>query len=151
MDQVERFRGKRSLATHRGHKQGLFRSFGPRRQRPAALPLVLVSQLQRNHNTTRNESRVGVVFCPILSVTSDSTQVSFSWLDSKLSCECVVLKVTNRKVNRGQQTATYRLQLRYRYSVVLIIMSVFTYWLVSNALFIIISQGCKYNIPKKTH
>ncbi|KAF6829472.1 hypothetical protein CMUS01_08147 [Colletotrichum musicola] len=51
------------------------------------------------------------------------------------------LRVTQPK---GQQVATYRLQLRYKYSISLIIFSVASHWLVSNALSILVSEGTYY-------
>ncbi|KAI1426552.1 hypothetical protein F5Y12DRAFT_741485 [Xylaria sp. FL1777] len=41
----------------------------------------------------------------------------------------------------GQQTSTYRLQLPYRYSVPLILISITLHWLVSNAVFLYVNEG----------
>lgn len=48
------------------------------------------------------------------------------------------LRVTAPK---GQQRSTYRLQLPYRYSVPLVISSGMLHWLLSNTIYIVISQG----------
>ncbi|KAJ4015485.1 hypothetical protein NW752_006946 [Fusarium irregulare] len=45
---------------------------------------------------------------------------------------------------KGQQRTAYRLQLPYRYSVPLIIVSIFTHWLVSNAFYIFVAEGDYY-------
>ncbi|TDZ24289.1 hypothetical protein Cob_v003013 [Colletotrichum orbiculare MAFF 240422] len=42
---------------------------------------------------------------------------------------------------RGEQKSTYRLQLRYKYSVTLLLVSIVLHWLLSNALFIIVTRG----------
>ncbi|KAF0324135.1 hypothetical protein GQ607_008565 [Colletotrichum asianum] len=44
---------------------------------------------------------------------------------------------------RGQQIDTYRLQLPYRQSIPLITASIVLHWLLSNSLFVIVSQGSK--------
>ncbi|OTA98823.1 hypothetical protein M426DRAFT_101648 [Hypoxylon sp. CI-4A] len=49
-----------------------------------------------------------------------------------------VLRVTDPK---GDQYSTYRLQLPYKYSVPLIIISIFLHWLLSNTLYLFISTG----------
>ncbi|KAI1121369.1 hypothetical protein F5Y10DRAFT_288509 [Nemania abortiva] len=41
----------------------------------------------------------------------------------------------------GQQTTSYRLQVPYRYGIPLFVMSVLFHWLLSNALFVFISEG----------
>ncbi|KAI1847360.1 hypothetical protein JX266_006585 [Neoarthrinium moseri] len=48
------------------------------------------------------------------------------------------LRVTKPK---GQQYATYRLQLPYRYSISLILGSIILHWILSNAFYIIITEG----------
>lgn len=48
------------------------------------------------------------------------------------------LRVTDAK---GLQRSTYRLQLPYRYSIPLIIASAFLHWLMSNTIYVFISQG----------
>lgn len=45
---------------------------------------------------------------------------------------------------RGLQRSTYRLQLPYRYSIPLIIISILLHWILSNAVYISISQGSYY-------
>lgn len=50
------------------------------------------------------------------------------------------LRVTSPK---GQQRSTYRLQLPYRYSIPLIVISILLHWLVSNALYVFILEGGK--------
>ncbi|TDZ18815.1 hypothetical protein Cob_v008171 [Colletotrichum orbiculare MAFF 240422] len=47
---------------------------------------------------------------------------------------------------RGQQTSTYRLQLPYKYSISLLVMSVILHWLVSNSLFVLITRGDYYSV-----
>lgn len=42
---------------------------------------------------------------------------------------------------KGLQRSTYRLQLPYRYSVPLIIASAFLHWLMSNTIYVFVSQG----------
>ncbi|TDZ32092.1 hypothetical protein C8035_v012335 [Colletotrichum spinosum] len=42
---------------------------------------------------------------------------------------------------RGEQKSTYRLQLRYKYSITLLLVSIVLHWLLSNALFIIVTRG----------
>ncbi len=51
------------------------------------------------------------------------------------------LRVTTPK---GSQTSTYRLQLPYRYSVPLIILSIFLHWLLSNTIYVFITAGDYY-------
>ncbi|KAI3340699.1 hypothetical protein F4824DRAFT_487113 [Ustulina deusta] len=41
----------------------------------------------------------------------------------------------------GQQTTSYRLQVPYRYGIPLFVMSVFLHWVLSNAIFVFISEG----------
>ncbi|KAF6815159.1 hypothetical protein CMUS01_12487 [Colletotrichum musicola] len=55
----------------------------------------------------------------------------------------VVPKLTFLAFKRGQQTSTYRLQLPYRYSSPLLLMSTLLHWLVSTALFVIVTRGDK--------
>lgn len=43
------------------------------------------------------------------------------------------------------QYSTYRLQLPYKYSIPLILMSIFLHWLLSNTLYLFISEGGKCN------
>lgn len=45
---------------------------------------------------------------------------------------------------QGQQRSTYRLQLPYRYSVPLIVVSIFLHWLVSNALYVFVLEGGEF-------
>lgn len=45
---------------------------------------------------------------------------------------------------RGEQYSTYRLQLPYKYSVPLIICSVFLHWILSNTIYLFVSQGGKH-------
>lgn len=52
--------------------------------------------------------------------------------------------IAHAKYERGQQIATYRLQLPYKHSVPLLVLSTLGHWLVSNALFVIVSQGCEF-------
>jgi hypothetical protein len=42
---------------------------------------------------------------------------------------------------QGQQRSSYRLQLPYRYSVPLIIISIVLHWLVSNAFYVFVLEG----------
>jgi hypothetical protein len=44
----------------------------------------------------------------------------------------------------GEQTSTYRLQLPYKYSVPLTIVSTLLHWLVSNSVFLLVIEGSKY-------
>ncbi|EEP78515.1 predicted protein [Uncinocarpus reesii 1704] len=44
---------------------------------------------------------------------------------------------------QGQQISTYRLQLPYRYSIPLIVISVLLHWLVSNTLYVFVLEGGK--------
>ncbi|KAF3018204.1 hypothetical protein E8E14_012274 [Neopestalotiopsis sp. 37M] len=46
---------------------------------------------------------------------------------------------------KGHQYATYRLQLPYRYSIALIIGSMFMHWMLSNTFYIVIVQGDYFN------
>ncbi|KAI0376668.1 hypothetical protein F5Y04DRAFT_273630 [Hypomontagnella monticulosa] len=50
------------------------------------------------------------------------------------------LRVTDPQ---GEQYATYRLQLPYKYSLPLIVVSVYLHWLLSNALYLLISTGAE--------
>ncbi|UPL03007.1 hypothetical protein LCI18_013941 [Fusarium solani-melongenae] len=47
---------------------------------------------------------------------------------------------------KGQQRTTYRLQLPYRYSVPLIVVSVFMHWLISNAIYVFVLEGDYYEL-----
>ncbi|KPA39095.1 hypothetical protein FLAG1_08052 [Fusarium langsethiae] len=47
---------------------------------------------------------------------------------------------------KGQQRSTYRLQLPYRYSIPLIIVSIFMHWLVSNAIYVFVVEGDYYEL-----
>ncbi|KAK6864134.1 hypothetical protein PG995_000662 [Apiospora arundinis] len=51
------------------------------------------------------------------------------------------LRVTDPK---GDQYSTYRLQLPYKYSIPLILTSIFLHWLLSNTLYVFISEGGYY-------
>ncbi|KAL0939943.1 uncharacterized protein CTRU02_206553 [Colletotrichum truncatum] len=66
---------------------------------------------------------------------------------SRFSTEYRPLRVSSPK---GQQIATYRLQLPYRYSIPLMVTSTMLHWLLSNALFIIVSQGNYFRIGSGT-
>ncbi|KAI0193908.1 hypothetical protein F4808DRAFT_475203 [Astrocystis sublimbata] len=55
--------------------------------------------------------------------------------------DCISLRVTEP---RGQQRSTYRLQLPYRYSIPLIIVSAFLHWLLSNSIYVFVSTGGTY-------
>lgn len=44
---------------------------------------------------------------------------------------------------RGEQYATYRLQLPYRYSIPLIVMSIFLHWMMSNTFYTMVGEGGK--------
>jgi hypothetical protein len=48
------------------------------------------------------------------------------------------LRVTDPK---GDQISTYRLQLPYKYSIPLIMLSIFLHWLLSNTLYTFVSEG----------
>lgn len=48
------------------------------------------------------------------------------------------LRVT---IPQGQQRSKYRLQLPYRYSIPLIVVSIVLHWLVSNALYVFVLEG----------
>lgn len=50
------------------------------------------------------------------------------------------LRVTNPQ---GQQRSTFRLQLPYRYSIPLLVVSIFLHWITSNAIFTFMSEGGK--------
>ncbi|KAI0193909.1 hypothetical protein F4808DRAFT_475205 [Astrocystis sublimbata] len=56
--------------------------------------------------------------------------------------DCISLRVTEP---RGQQRSTYRLQLPYRYSIPLIIVSAFLHWLLSNSIYVFVSTGGFYH------
>jgi hypothetical protein len=43
----------------------------------------------------------------------------------------------------GEQTSTYRLQLPYRWCIPLVALSTLLHWLVSNSIFIFVSEGGK--------
>ncbi|KAK1850853.1 hypothetical protein CCHR01_06510 [Colletotrichum chrysophilum] len=66
-------------------------------------------------------------------------EMSKEW--ALLSVDYQPLRVTQP---RGLQTSTYRLQLPYKYSIPMIILSAIGHWLLSNAVFIIVSQGSYY-------
>ncbi|KAI0016513.1 hypothetical protein F4780DRAFT_797808 [Xylariomycetidae sp. FL0641] len=51
------------------------------------------------------------------------------------------LRVTDPK---GEQYATYRLQLPYKYSLPLIVLSMFLHWLLSNTIYVLVSTGGYY-------
>ncbi|KAE9573125.1 hypothetical protein CGMCC3_g10868 [Colletotrichum fructicola] len=53
------------------------------------------------------------------------------------------LRVTQPK---GEQISTYRLQLPYKYNIPLIASSTLAHWLLSNTLFIMVSQGSYYQV-----
>lgn len=55
------------------------------------------------------------------------------------------LRVTNP---RGEQRSTFRLQLPYRYSIPLLVISIFLHWITSNALFLFMSEGGKLDLPR---
>ncbi|OAQ57700.2 hypothetical protein VFPPC_11729 [Pochonia chlamydosporia 170] len=57
---------------------------------------------------------------------------------SSFSTRYRTLRVTRPQ---GQQRSTYRLQLPYRYSIPLILVSIILHWLVSNALYVFILEG----------
>ncbi|KAF6807971.1 hypothetical protein CSOJ01_07821 [Colletotrichum sojae] len=63
-------------------------------------------------------------------------EMGYEW--ALFSVEYRSLRVTHPK---GQQTSTYRLQLPYRYSTPLLLMSTLLHWLVSTALFVIVTRG----------
>ncbi|KAF5506131.1 hypothetical protein CGCS363_v004720 [Colletotrichum siamense] len=69
------------------------------------------------------------------------TQMEMEWELSEFSTKHRPLRVTKPK---GQQTSTYRLQLPYKLSVPLMVSSVLMHWLLSNALFMVVSQGTYY-------
>ncbi|KAF4826317.1 hypothetical protein CGCTS75_v009288 [Colletotrichum tropicale] len=69
------------------------------------------------------------------------TQMEMGWEWSEFSTKHRPLRVTKPK---GQQTSTYRLQLPYKLSVPLMVSSVLMHWLLSNALFMVVSQGTYY-------
>ncbi|GAW25293.1 hypothetical protein SAMD00023353_0401920 [Rosellinia necatrix] len=48
---------------------------------------------------------------------------------------------------RGQQYSTYRLQLPYKYSIPLIVVSIFLHWLVSNSIYVFVSTGGYFSTP----
>nr|KMM71628.1 hypothetical protein CPAG_07931 [Coccidioides posadasii RMSCC 3488] len=52
---------------------------------------------------------------------------------------------------RGQQISTYRLQLPYRYSIPLIVISVLLHWLVSNTLYVFILEGGYFLVEQKSY
>ncbi|UZP43383.1 hypothetical protein NXS19_011199 [Fusarium pseudograminearum] len=47
---------------------------------------------------------------------------------------------------KGQQQSTYRLQLPYRYSIPLMIVSTLMHWLVSNAIYVFVAEGDYYEL-----
>ncbi|RGP63933.1 hypothetical protein FSPOR_8260 [Fusarium sporotrichioides] len=49
---------------------------------------------------------------------------------------------------KGQQRSAYRLQLPYRYSIPLIIVSIFMHWLVSNAIYVFVVEGNYYELDQ---
>ncbi|KAI1418430.1 hypothetical protein F5Y13DRAFT_176522 [Hypoxylon sp. FL1857] len=51
------------------------------------------------------------------------------------------LRVTDPK---GDQYSTYRLQLPYKYSIPLILISIFLHWLLSNTIYLFVSTGAGY-------
>jgi hypothetical protein len=66
----------------------------------------------------------------------------FEW--SKYSVEFRSLRVTEP---RGSQNATYRLQLPYRFSIPLIIISIALHWIYSNCIYVSNYEG-KHTYPK---
>ncbi|EMT74243.1 hypothetical protein FOC4_g10002724 [Fusarium odoratissimum] len=64
----------------------------------------------------------------------------FEW--SKYSVEFRSLRVTEP---RGSQNATYRLQLPYRFSIPLIIISIALHWIYSNCIYVSNYEGYPYN------
>ncbi|CAG1979931.1 unnamed protein product [Fusarium graminearum] len=51
---------------------------------------------------------------------------------------------------KGQQQSTYRLQLPYRYSIPLMIVSTLMHWLVSNAIYVFVAEGDYYELRQLT-
>ncbi|CEF87671.1 hypothetical protein FGSG_11451 [Fusarium graminearum PH-1] len=47
---------------------------------------------------------------------------------------------------KGQQRSTYRLQLPYRYSIPLMVVSTFMHWFVSNAIYVFVAEGDYYEL-----
>ncbi|KAF6842726.1 hypothetical protein CMUS01_02787 [Colletotrichum musicola] len=68
------------------------------------------------------------------------TRLEMSWEWSLFAVRYCSLRVTKPK---GQQISTHRLQLPYKFSIPSMTFSILTHWLLSNALFVIISRGCK--------
>jgi len=60
----------------------------------------------------------------------------FEWASFSTSYQ--PLRVTNKK---GQQRSTYRLQLPYRWSVPLLVVSLLLHWLYSNVLYVSLYEG----------
>lgn len=52
------------------------------------------------------------------------------------------LRVTNPQ---GEQWSTFRLQLPYKYSIPLLVISIFLHWITSNAIFLFMSEGGYYS------
>ncbi|KAI0538383.1 hypothetical protein GGR58DRAFT_501217 [Xylaria digitata] len=50
---------------------------------------------------------------------------------------------------RGQQLSTYRLQLPYRYSLSLMIISIFLHWILANTIFVLVSTGGYYGYDRR--
>ncbi|KAM0816085.1 hypothetical protein AB5N19_01886 [Seiridium cardinale] len=70
-------------------------------------------------------------------------QMAKEW--SEFSLGYRPLRVTDPK---GEQYATYRLQLPYKYSIPLIACSIFLHWLLSNTVYLFISEGGYYASTK---
>lgn len=45
---------------------------------------------------------------------------------------------------KGMQIATWRLQLPYKFSIPLLLISIILHWLISNSIFLLIVEGGKY-------
>ncbi|KAF4911889.1 hypothetical protein CGCVW01_v011272 [Colletotrichum viniferum] len=67
-------------------------------------------------------------------------QMSQEW--ALLSVDYQPLRVTQPE---GLQTSTYGLQLPYKYSIPMSVLSTISHWLLSNAVFIIVSQGSYFS------
>ncbi|KAI0445163.1 hypothetical protein F4803DRAFT_560452 [Xylaria telfairii] len=69
-------------------------------------------------------------------------QSALEW--TKFGHEYTPLRVTEPK---GEQLSTYRLQIPYRYSLPLIVASIFLHWILANTMYVLISTGGYYVSP----
>ncbi|KAB5540581.1 hypothetical protein GE09DRAFT_260589 [Coniochaeta sp. 2T2.1] len=66
----------------------------------------------------------------------------FEW--ASFSVRYATLRVTHKK---GQQRSTYRLQLPYRWSIPLLVVSILLHWLYSNCIYVGIYEGYAWDQP----